>query len=120
MKRLLGVATAAIFVWLLSAPFAVSQQSAKFNGQILDEKLNCAQSPMKAAPGITRIEACVLYWTRYANPATKLVLYDAATKTTYQLDDQEWVQPYVGAKVEITGTLNNANKTIRITGLKKA
>jgi hypothetical protein len=34
------------------------------------------------------------------------------------LDDQDLVQPYVAAKVEVTGMLNAATKTITLTGIK--
>jgi len=116
----------ASFVSVLSCliVFAIAQfaraQSATFKGEITDEHLNCIQTPVKAVPGITKKEACVLYWAHFAKPASKYVLYDAATKTTYQLDDQNWVQPYVGETVQITGTLNAATKMIHITGVKKS
>jgi hypothetical protein len=75
---------------------------------------------VKAVEGVTKKEGCVLYWAHFAKPPSKFVLYDAATKTTYQLDDQNLAQPYVGETVQITGTLNAANKTIHITGVKKS
>jgi hypothetical protein len=102
------------------AQFTSAQaQGTKFTGEITDEKLNCVQSPIKAVPGITRKEACVLYWTRYANPPSKYVLYDAATKTAYQLDKQDVVQPFVGERVEVTGTLNSATKMITVRDIRK-
>jgi hypothetical protein len=60
------------------------------------------------------------YWAHFAKPLSKYVLYDAATKTTYQLDDQLNVQPYVGETVQITGTLNAATKMIHAIGIKKS
>jgi len=104
---------------LLASRFA-SAQNATFKGEITDEHLNCIQTPVKAVPGITKKEGCVLYWAHFAKPPSKFVLYDAAAKTTYQLDDQDWVQPYVGQTVQITGTLNAATKTIHITAVKKS
>jgi hypothetical protein len=100
------------------AQFAAAQGTT-FKGEITDEHLNCIQTPVKAVEGITKKEACVLYWTHFAKPPSKYVLYDAATKTTYQLDDQSRVQPYVGETVQITGTLDGAAKAIRVTGVKK-
>src|SRR2546430_2025726 len=82
-KAFFGIALGVLFIFLLAiVQFTAAQaQGKKFTGEITDEKLNCVQSPMKAVPGITRKEGCVLYWARYANPASKYVLYDAATKT---------------------------------------
>jgi hypothetical protein len=101
-------------------PQFAGAQSVTFNGEITDEHLNCIQTPVKAVEGITKKEGCILYWAHFAKPASKYVLYDATTKTTYQLDDQTWVQPYVGEMVQITGNLNAATKTIHITGVKKS
>jgi hypothetical protein len=97
----------------------VSAQTPIFKGEITDEHLNCIQTPVKAVEGVTKKQGCVLYWAHFAQPRSKYVLYDGATRTTYQLDDQNWVQPYVGEKVQITGTLNVATKTIHITGVKR-
>jgi hypothetical protein len=97
--------------------FAAAADAA-FNGEITDANLNCVQTPMKAPEGLKAKDACVLYWAHSAQPNEKFVLYDAATKTTYQLDDQDMVEPYVGEKVQVTGTLNAGTKTIKVTGIK--
>ena len=93
-------------------------QGTSFTGEITDEHLNCVQNPMKAPDGIKQKDACVLYWAHFAQPPSKYVLYDAATKTTYQLDDQNLAQPYAGAKVKVTGTLDSATKTIKVSDIK--
>ena len=93
-------------------------QTNTFKGEITDEHLNCVQTPMKAPEGITNKTACVLYWVHSAPDKEKYVLYDAANKTVYHVDDQDLVQPYIAAKVEVTGTLNEATKTIKVTGIK--
>jgi hypothetical protein len=98
-----------------AAPLAADQAGPTFKGTLTDEQLNCIQTPMKAPDGMTDKLSCVLYYAHFVKPGSKYVLYDAATKTTYQLDDQDLVQPYVGAKnVEITGTLDAATKTIKV------
>ena len=120
-RRTIGILILLLTRILLTSQFAAAQaQNASFRGEITDERLNCIQTPVKAVPGITQKAGCVLYWAHFAKPPSKYVLYDAATKTTYQLDDQNWVQPYVGETVQVTGTLNPATKTIHITGVKKA
>ncbi len=43
-----------------------------------------------------------------------LVLYDAAAKSTYQLDDQSKAKEFAGQKVKITGPYNSTTKTIHV------
>jgi len=105
---------------LLALPAAAAQAPATFKGEITDEHLNCIQTPMKAAPGINDKLSCVLYWAHFVQPPSKYVLYDAATKQTYQLSDQNLVQPYVAEKVMVTGKLDPATKTIQVTDIKNA
>ena len=100
----------------MMASYCRAQSPKTFTGEITDEHLNCVQTPMKGPDGIKQKDACVLYWAHFVTPPSKYVLYDAATKTTYQLDDQSRVQPYVGAKVLITGT--ESDKTIKVTDIK--
>ena len=111
--------------WAVSLAAALSfmaasgaAQTSTYKGEITDEHLNCVQTPVKATDGVTDKHSCVLYWAHYVQPYSKFVLYDAATKAVYQLDDQNLVLPYVAEKVEVTGTLNAATKTIKVTGIK--
>jgi hypothetical protein len=61
----------------------------------------------------------MLYFAHFVKPGNKYGLYDPATKTKYQLDDQDLVQPYVGSKeVQITGTLDATTKTIHVKEIK--
>jgi hypothetical protein len=119
-KARLVLALCCLLILLVAMVQFATAQGTTFKGEITDEHLNCVQTPVKAVEGITKKEGCVLYWAHFAKPPSKFVLYDPATKTTYQLDDQDWVQPYVGETVQITGTLNAATKTIHITGVKKS
>jgi len=118
MARRLIFGLAGIMLLTLLGVRSSSAQSTTFKGEITDEHLNCVQTPIKAVEGVKDKIACVLYWAHSAQPGSKYVLYDAATKTAYQLDDQMMVQPYVAEKVEVTGTLNPATKTIKVTGIK--
>jgi hypothetical protein len=47
----------------------------------------------------------------------KFVLYNAATKTVYQLDDQKKPESFAGAKVKVSGTLDKATNTIHVTSI---
>jgi uncharacterized protein YhbP (UPF0306 family) len=57
--------------------------------------------------------ACVQHGAKYA-------LFDAASKTTYQLDDQTKPAQFAGAKVSVMGTLDAPTKTIHVTSIKAA
>ena len=50
----------------------------------------------------------------------KYVLYDAAKKVAYELDDQQKPEALAGQKVTVTGTLDSATKTIHVTDIKPA
>ena len=50
----------------------------------------------------------------------KFVLFNAAAKTVYQLDDQKKPVQFAGTKVVVTGTLDASTKTIHVTGIKSA
>ncbi len=50
----------------------------------------------------------------------KYVLFNAAKKTVYQLDDKTKPAEFAGAKVTVTGTLDNATKTIHVRDIKAA
>ena len=113
VARIVSLAAALSFMGMSGAA-----QTNTFKGEITDEHLNCVQTPVKAVDGVTDRTACVLYWAHFAPEKEKYVLYDTATKTVYHLDDQDLVQPYVAAKVEVTGTLDAATKTLKVTGIK--
>lgn len=113
---LLGWASLAL---VFAVPLAAAQGSTTFKGEIADEHLNCVQTPMKVSPDIKDKTSCVLYYAHFVKPPSKYVLYDPATKIAYQVDDQDLVQPYAGAKnVQITGTLDAATKTIHVKEIK--
>jgi hypothetical protein len=57
--------------------------------------------------------ACVAHGAKY-------VLFNPDTKTVYQLDDQKRPVQFAGAKVAVTGTLDNGTKTIHVTDMKAA
>lgn len=58
-------------------------------------------------------EACVKSGAKY-------VLYDASTKTVYELDNQDKAKDLAGQKVKVEGTLNHATKTIHVDTIKTA
>ena len=48
------------------------------------------------------------------------VLYNPATKTTYQLDDQKKPEPFAGEKVNVSGSLDAATHTIHVEKISAA
>lgn len=51
---------------------------------------------------------------------SKYVLYNPATKTTYQLDDQKRPEQFAGQKVTVTGSLDAATNTIHVENIAAA
>lgn len=50
----------------------------------------------------------------------KYVLFNATSKTVYELDDQTKPVDFAGANVKVTGTLDKATKTIHVTTIEAA
>lgn len=50
----------------------------------------------------------------------KYVLYNAARKTVYQLDDQQKPADFAGQKVKVTGSYDHSTKTIHVTNIQPA
>ena len=119
LKHIIALIGLLSLTLVFAVPFVSAQGSTTFKGEIADEHLNCVQTPMKVSQDIKDKTSCVLYYAHFVKPGSKYVLYDPATKSTYQLDDQDLVQPYVGAKtVQITGTLDAGTKTIHVKEIK--
>jgi hypothetical protein len=109
-----GITSFLLFMFLMAT--CAAAQTKAFTGEITDEHLNCVQTPMKATAGVDTKAGCVLYWAKYQKPASKYVLYDAATKMTYQLDDQIGAEPFAGANVVVTGT--ESGGTVKMANIK--
>lgn len=114
MKKI-GVCIFAISLFASVGIFAQSSQT--FAGEIMDSQCGAlgghtimmqkGESPKDCT------ERCVKIGGKY-------VLFDAATKTVYQLDDQKKPGAFAGAKVKVTGTLNSSTKTIHVADIKAA
>ncbi len=91
-----------------------------FSGEIMDSQ--CAMMGTHDPTGYKMTKTdnpkdCTLACVKMGG---KFVLYDAAKKTTYQLDDQEKPRDFAGQKVKVTGTLDKATKTIHIENIEAA
>ena len=104
---------------LVLAATAAAQQGQTFTGEIMDSPCAAVGSHAKMVKK-DKIDAedkkeCTLACVKMGG---KFVLYDAATKTVYQLDDQEKPEAFAGADVRVTGKLDRANNTIHVTDIK--
>lgn len=112
--RLLGL----VITLLMFASVSVAA-SKTYTGEIMDSAcaaMGSHEGMMKNNPKMTAKD-CTLACVQHG---AKFVLYDAATKTVYQLDDQKKPMEFAGAKVAVTGTLDDATKTIHVARIKAA
>jgi hypothetical protein len=105
-----------ICVGCLSASLSLFAQTPQtYKGEIIDSQ--CAAlgghqiMEQKGESAKDCTNRCVSMGGRYT-------LFDPATKTAYQLDDQKKSAAFAGAKVAVTGTLNPATKTIKVASIK--
>jgi hypothetical protein len=109
MKKALLV----LAVSLLLLPALASAANRSFTGEIMDS--SCAQlgshSKMMKSMDIKTARECTLDCVK---AGSKFVLFDPATKTIYQLDDQKKPAAFAGEKVRVTGTYDQATKTIHV------
>jgi hypothetical protein len=115
MNRLLVIA---VFGMLLVPSIALSQERT-FSGEIMDNQ--CAKvgshDKMMEQEGAKSSRECT---THCIKAGAKYVLYDPGTKTVYQLDDQKAPEEFAGQTVNVSGTLDDATKTIHISHIKAA
>ena len=99
-----------------SAPAGAAQS---YTGEIMDSAcaaMGSHEMMMKQA-GAKDAKECTL---KCVAGGSKFVLYDAATKTTYQLDDQTKPKDFAGQKAKVTGTLDSATNTIHVQSIESA
>jgi Protein of unknown function (DUF5818) len=91
-----------------------------FTGEIFDSQcaMNGSHAQMEKMKGMPDdSKACTLACVKMGG---KFVLYNAAKKATYMLDDQEKPEEFAGQKVKVTGTYNRATKTIHVESIEAA
>ena len=87
--------------------------SQTFTGTITDDMCaNADHKDMKMGSDEKCVTECI------KGMGGKYVLYDAAQKTTYQLDDQKKSAAFAGQKVKVTGDLKG--KTIHVQKIEPA
>lgn len=108
---------------LLGGSTFAAQKQQTITGEVMDS--SCAkmgshemmekQHGMSSSPASDK--ACTLACVK---AGAKLVLYDASTKTVYELDDQTKPEQFAGEKVKVTGTIDKANNAIHVSKIVKA
>jgi type 1 fimbria pilin len=105
-----------VLLMMVGVGFA-AQKDSTFSGEITDRycaKANSHEEMMKRHSVQTTkecIPACV-------KAGGAFVLFDAATKTIYELDDQQKPARFAEQKVKVTGTYDKAKQTIHVTDIQ--
>ncbi|HKW35573.1 MAG TPA: DUF5818 domain-containing protein [Candidatus Acidoferrum sp.] len=122
MKRLvMGVSACMLLV-----PGFAAAKDKTFSGEIMDSQCakNGSHAMMLAKEGMAGKENDPMAKTMCTKNCVKMggkyVLYDPASKTAYELDDQSKPEQFAGQKVKVTGTLDKGTKTIHVTDIKAA
>ena len=95
-------------------------QNKTFNGEIMDSacaKMGSHAMMEKEHKMAHDAKACTMGCVK---AGAKYVLYDAATKKVYALDDQTRPEAFAGQKVKVNGTLDSSTDTIHVAGITGA
>jgi hypothetical protein len=112
MKRLaIGLIVSLAF---LTIGFAVPKDET-FSGEVMDSPCAMLGGHEKMIAKGENAKDCTI---RCVGMGGKYVLFDAVKKTTYQLDDQKKAEKFAGAKVKVTGSYDEATKTVHVTDIK--
>lgn len=111
--RKLALSTAIVMVFA-TLSFAQARHQRTFRGQIMDSM--CASMGSHSPGGYAATHThtpkdCTLACVK---AGSKFVLYNAARKTTLQLDDQDKDRDFAGQNVRVIGTYDRATKTIHV------
>lgn len=123
MRKLLSLLFASAVVVSLAMPISVQAQEASkgktFAGEIMDSacaKMGSHKTMMKGE-GAKDAKECT---DKCVQGGSKYVLYNSATKKTYQLDDQDKSKELSGQKVKVTGSYDRKTKTIHVESIDAA
>lgn len=110
MKRL------AICAGCLLASLSIFAQAPQtFKGEIMDSQCAALGGHQVMAQKGESAKDCT---NRCVSMGGRYTLFDAATRSAYQLDDAKKAAAFAGAKVTVTGTLNPTTKTIKVASIK--
>ena len=123
--KVVGWAAVAV-VALAGASFAVPKDQT-FTGEIMDSQCakNASHEMMLKKEGMGDKDPAdpmvkKMCTVNCVKMGSKYVLFNPSNKSVYQLDDQTKPAQFAGDKVTVTGTLDKASQTIRVTDIKAA
>ena len=100
---------------------AATASSAKaYTGEIMDSMcagMGSHDKMLNPTKGPKNAKECTLACVKMG---AKYVLYDGATKTTYEIDDQTKPEQFAGQQVKVTGTYDSASNTIHVQNIEAA
>lgn len=107
----------AVIAMLLLGPSIGVPQTRAFTGEIMDSPCAAMGTHDRMMKGVDAKDAkeCSRNCVRLRG---KYVLYDAATKATYQIDDQKRADTLAGQKVTVKGTYDAATKSIHVASIE--
>ncbi len=122
MKKAAAALAASLLLTLASLAAPKSQT---FKGEIMDSQcaMNGSHAMMLKKEGMGDKDpndpmVKKMCTENCAKMGGKYVLYDAATKKVYQLDDQTKPQQFAGQNVKVTGNLDKSTETIHVTNIE--
>ena len=116
MKQLASALMTFSAILTLCATLGV-QKAQTFRGEISDRDcVEMAGHEMMLKKGETP-KVCTITCVKLGS---KYVLYDAESKTVYQLDDQKRPEQFAGLRVKVTGSYDAATKTIHVGSIEPA
>jgi len=98
----------------LIGPAAIAQSTATPNSD------SAAQQPGQPSGEQNSASEQKTFMGKILKTGDKLVLSDSENKTTYQLDDQQKAEEYINKNVKVTGVLDAATGTIRVSAIEPA
>jgi hypothetical protein len=105
--------TAIVLTSLLAAGTGLSQVRS-FAGEIMDSQCANMRSHDRMMQGMEAKDAKECTQKCVQQLGGKYALFDPATKTAYQLDNQEKAAAFAGRKVSVKGMLDASGKTIHV------
>jgi hypothetical protein len=96
-----------------------AQRSLNLVGQIMDSRcaIDGSHDKMMRQMGAKNAKECTM---QCAKGGGSFVLFDPETKTVYQLDDQGKPEGFAGQRVRVSGTYDEASKTMHIESIQAA
>ncbi|HUY14063.1 MAG TPA: DUF5818 domain-containing protein [Terriglobia bacterium] len=117
MKKLAISLTALLF---LAGSSLAASKAKTFTGEIMDSQCAMMGSHAKMEQMHHMGQDSKMCTLQCVKMGGKFVLYNAAHKATYQLDNQDKPQEFAGQKVKVTGSYDKATKTIHVESIKAA